>query len=220
MHRMQLPEGEIHVWFAPIEIAGSVAGLLSQPEVERAGRFRVEAPRQRCIAARGLLRQLLGRYLDADPRRLAFVEGEHGKPALADGGIEFNISHADDLVALAFGRTALGVDVEAVRPMRDAVQIARRFFSAEEAERVIEAENVDDVFFTIWTAKEAVVKAIGRGIGAGLQRFTVPHPASALQRVRGFDQWWIASVSPQAEDYRAAVAVGTPELRIVTRELA
>src|SRR5438046_594202 len=152
---MHLPTDEIHIWFAPINVAGSVAGLLSPAEVERAARFRFEELRMRSIASRGVLRELLGRYLAVDPRRLAFVEGEYGKPALADGGVEFNVSHSDELIALAFGRgTAVGVDVEAVRPLPDALKIARRFFSPEEAARVEEAEDVEEVFFTIWTAKE------------------------------------------------------------------
>jgi 4'-phosphopantetheinyl transferase len=219
---MHLPATELHVWFAAIDVSPAVADLLAPDEAERAARYHYEADRMRSTAARGVLRALLGRYLDADPRQLAFVQGEHGKPALADDGIEINASHSGDLVALAFARgVSVGVDVERLRPMRDAAALARRFFSPEEVERVESADNVEDAFFTIWTAKESVVKALGKGLGADLRSFTVPRPSPALAEVTGMSRWSVAAITPPRDGYRAAVAIASGrEWRIVVKEFA
>jgi 4'-phosphopantetheinyl transferase len=69
----------------------------------------------------------------------------------------------------------VGVDVERIRPMRDADRIAERFFSAREAEafcKVPPAEQ-DAAFFSLWTRKEAWLKATGDGISESLSKFEV-----------------------------------------------
>lgn len=208
---MELPPHEVHVWFATIDVADQVASLLDDSEQARAARYRFEEDRRRSIAARGLLRSLAASYLGSDARALRFVEGEHGKPSLAgDGDLELNASHSGDLVALAFTRgTAVGVDVERVRSMRDAREVSQRFFSPREVELVRAAPDIDATFFTIWTAKEAVVKALGRGIGASLQSFAVPMDARAFERVLGWDEWCVAHVDAPLDGYRAAVSVAS-----------
>src|SRR5437764_4487936 len=109
--RPQLGAGEVDVWRADLAVGGDgVRELLSDRERERAARF-VRARDGLCWAhAHGILRALLARYVDADPRTLRFEEGVHGKPRLAaaaasgraagaDGraaGLRFNLSHSGE----------------------------------------------------------------------------------------------------------------------------
>ena len=117
-----------------------------------------------------MLRALLGRWLERDPAGLRFVLGEHGKPALASGELEFSVSHSGDLVAIAVAEgRAVGIDVERVRDVEEE-RVADRLFAPAEAEalRSLPAAERTSEFFRLWTRKEAYVKALGTGIATGL----------------------------------------------------
>ena len=185
--RLERPvEGEVHVWRVALdqgdEVVAGLRGVLAADEVARAERFHFERHRRRFTMARGALRRLLGGYLGTAPEAVRFEYGAREKPRLAEpgstsgSGVEFNLSHSSEmaLVAVTVG-PEVGIDVEAVRPMEDALAISERFFSA--AERVVlaacpESER-DEAFFRCWTRKEAYVKAVGDGIALGLDRFDV-----------------------------------------------
>jgi 4'-phosphopantetheinyl transferase len=214
----------IDVYFVDVRDSGdvveSLAQLLTESELIRANRYRFADDRRRSIVARAATRRLLGRYLDADPRSLVIVEERHGKPALLNRDIEFNASHSGDLVALAFAKeTPVGIDVEQRRRLSDALGLAQRYFSAEEVAIVTAAADVVAAFLTIWTAKEAIVKATGEGIGAGdLRGFTVPFGESQMRLV--IDGWSVASVDPPLDGYYAAVAARAEDGRVNSRTIA
>jgi 4'-phosphopantetheinyl transferase len=208
----------IDVYFVDVNVADDVldalASLLTIAERARADRYRFPDDRRRSIVARAAMRHFLGRYLGTDAATLIIDEEEFGKPVLRGREIEFNASHSGDLVALAFAReTPVGVDVERRRQVRDALALARRYFSAEELAIVERAADPGDAFFSIWTAKEAIVKASGKGIGTGdLHGFTVPFRDPQLRAV--IDGWSVAAVDPDRDGYYAAVAARDGERRI------
>ena len=206
-----LSRAEVHVWRANLHLdtprVEALENILSPEERYRAERFRFEVDRLRYKTAHGLLREILARYLAVLPASLTFVQGAHGKPSLTayEGRrtLRFNLSHSENmaLIAVAIDRE-VGVDVESVRRHVEAVEIARRFFSAEEAAALAELQSGrrNRAFFELWTRKEAVLKAIGMGIAAG---------SSALQQAGGkhpdFLQWRVRSLEP-APGYLGAVA--------------
>ena len=149
------PVDEVHVWSIPI---GSEArprdddlSLLDDRERERAGRFRIEHGRRDYVASHSATRRILARYLDAKPRALRFESGERGKPHLVGApghrSLHFNLSHSADAALLAVTRIGpLGVDVEAVRTLPDADDIAERFFARGERDalrRIDAAERAE-----------------------------------------------------------------------------
>lgn len=177
-----LPRGEVHVWRGGLEPAADVLArleaTLADDERARAARFVFPRHRVQYVACRGILRELLGRYLDTEPRAVRFRYTAHGKPEL-DGvvsDLRFNVSNCETvgLFAFASGRV-VGVDVERLRPMDDALAIAERFFSAPENAvfRATPAEGRDAAFFRCWTRKEAYIKAVGEGLSMPLDRFDV-----------------------------------------------
>ena len=222
---IRLPDGEVHVWRAtlarsPVELA-RLSALLDDEERSRAGRFRFPVHRDRFVAGRGVQREILARYLGADPAALRWRQAAHGKPELdgpaAAGGLRFNVSNAEDglLVAVARGRE-LGVDLEPLRPMPDGAEIARRFFSAPEIEvfDAIPTEGRDLAFFTCWTRKEAFIKAVGEGLSMPLDRFDVtlaPGEPARLLRTRGGDpaevERWTLRELDAGPEWVAALAV-------------
>ena len=200
----------IDVYFVDVTVADDVldalANLLTTAERARADRYRFADDRRRSIVARATTRHFLGRYLNAEASTLIIDEEEFGKPVLRGGEIEFNASHSGDLVALAFSReTAVGVDVERRRQLTNPLALARRYFSAEEVAIVEDAAEPNDAFFAIWTAKEAIVKASGKGIAtSNLHGFTVPFRDPELRPV--IDGWSVAALDPNRDGYYAAVA--------------
>ncbi len=203
----------IDVYFIDVNVSrdviGALAELLTETERARADRYRFDDDRRRSIVARAATRRILSRLTGIAPRELHIVEGEHGKPGLAGGEIELNASHSGDLVALAFARvTPVGIDVERRRKLHDALALARRYFSEAELAFVEGAEDIGAAFFIVWTAKEAIVKASGKGIGASdLRGFTVPFGAARLQQVTG--TWSVATLEPPMHGYHAALAART-----------
>jgi 4'-phosphopantetheinyl transferase len=213
----------IDVYFVDVNVADEViealANLLTIPERARADRYRFPDDRRRSIVARAAARRFLGRALGSDPATLVIDEEEFGKPVLRGREVEFNASHSGDLVALAVAReTAVGVDVERRRKMTDTLALARRYFSAEEVDIVEHAADAGDAFFAIWTAKEAIVKASGKGIGTGdLRGFTVPFRDPQLRPV--VEGWSVAALDPNREGYFAAVAARDGEWRIAIKSI-
>ncbi len=203
----------IDVYFIDVnvsrEVIGALAELLTDIERARADRYRFDDDRRRSIVARAATRRILSRFTGTAARELPIVEGEYGKPELAGGEIEFNASHSGDLVALAFApQTPVGIDVERRRKLHDALALARRYFSEAELAFVEGAEDTGAAFFIVWTAKEAIVKASGKGIGASdLRGFTVPFGAAQLQLVTG--AWSVAMLEPPMPGYHAALAART-----------
>lgn len=167
--------------------------VLVDDERDRAAGFLVEQERLRFIVARATLRRLLAERLGVPARAIRLARGPHGKPRLAapfaESGLRFNVSHSRNVAAYAFTqRGEIGVDVEAIRPMKDADDIARRFFSRNERRDFFSLDPVDRclAFFRCWTRKEAFLKAIGEGLSHPLTAFDVslkPGDAPRLLRV-------------------------------------
>jgi 4'-phosphopantetheinyl transferase len=171
-------EGAVHVWRANLTAeADGLEDLLNQDERERAARIVRACDRIRWARSRGVLRALLGRYLDRDPRQLAFVLGPQGKPALRagtepDADLRFNLSHSGALVlyAVAVGRE-VGIDVEVARRQVDEVAIAARVLGHDQARRLarLDPEARTREFLRAWVTHEATVKCRGAGLATPSQ---------------------------------------------------
>jgi len=169
--------------------------LLSGTERQRASRFTFDCDRRRFTVARGQLRRLLSTRLGTQPEAIEFVYGVHGKPSLAqrcaESDLHFNVSHSDDIAVYAFSvEHEVGVDIESIRVMRDAEDIAASFFSPNENDAYLALDpNERPVgFFNCWTRKEAFIKALGDGLCQPLDSFDVsltPGKPAKILRVEG-----------------------------------
>jgi 4'-phosphopantetheinyl transferase len=197
----------IDLWTWPLEASpretAALEAVLSTNERRRAASFVFALDRHRFVVGRGRLRQILSRYVALPPEALRFRYGAHGKPALSPGRPApcFNLSHSGGLAALVIADCDVGVDIEEVRPVDGAV--AERFFSASENAALRGLRGVDwrDAFYRCWTRKEAVVKALGKGLSLRLSSFdvSVAPSASLLLRLEGCreaaSQWSIVDVA-------------------------
>ena len=215
---------EVHLWRTnldlQIEQIQELAQLLCADEKNRAARFYFEQHRNRFIVARGQQKVILGNYLGIAPTQIEFVYSSRGKPNLAPScngkRLQFNVSHSQDLALYGFAcDRAIGVDLEYLRPMDDANQIAQRFFSARESATIKSLPEPEKslAFFQVWTAKEAYLKATGDGIGSSLDRVEIsflPNEPLRLLAVDGDEEaaarWRLDSLTPAA-NYIATIAV-------------
>jgi len=200
----------IHVYFIDVDVPAGViralANTLTDRERARAEAFRFDDDQRRSIVARAATRLLLARRLAVPAASLEIIDGEHGKPALRNGEMDFNASHSGRLVTVAITNgDPVGVDIEARRRLRDPARLAHRFFSPAEIAIIDSAADREQAFLTIWTAKEAIVKATGRGIAASdLRSFSVPFAPLRLSPV--FDKWSVATLAAPLPGYYAALA--------------
>ncbi|MEL6581715.1 MAG: 4'-phosphopantetheinyl transferase superfamily protein [Cyanobacteria bacterium J06621_12] len=217
----KLEKHQAHIWRANLDLNTTeitkLAALLSPDETVRANRFRFRQHKRRFIAARGILRQLLGAYLEANPCSLNFSYGEKGKPVLSSSTkLQFNVSHSQEYALLGFiPEHLIGVDIEYQRAIPDALKIAQRFFSPQEFKMLRETvpSQQAKLFFQLWTAKEAYLKALGTGLSGSLTEAEIafdcnqsPYLLSMQEKPAPISDWSLYSCTPVA-NYLGAIAI-------------
>ena len=189
-----LDEADVALWLVRLADAPPTmlegAQTLSLAEHAAGARFKSPILQTRFLQRRVALRAILAGYLGVPAAELLFTENEFGKPALhaslASTGLSFNSSHSGPVAVIAVGKSRrIGIDVEAVRPIKDAEKIAARFFSSQEstALRALDPDDRNTGFLQCWTRKEAVIKALGGGLSIPLDSFAVslqPHQPAAI----------------------------------------
>ena len=206
---------ELHVWRAQLDLPPALlqrmASTLSSDETVRAERFLIARAGERSVAARGILRQLLGIYLGLDPAKVEFCYGPEGKPSLStihNSNLHFSVSHSGRMALFAVcGGAELGVDIEEVKSDFKGMQIASHFFSEKEIAELakLPPKLADEAFFECWTAKEAYVKARGQGLSIPLRSFTVEF-GSREQLLQDEDgSWWSCYALEPAPGFAGAV---------------
>jgi 4'-phosphopantetheinyl transferase len=181
----ELLNEEVHVWCLELNEFRLINleiyhDLLSQDEKDRAKKFYYEKDRDHFIGACGVLRCLLGMYLDMLPSKLAFKYNPHGRPLLdvPPGGsdIYFNVTHSENIALYAFSRThPVGVDIEFIRQDIEWEALADNFFSINETCMIHSVKPCHqlEAFYRCWTRKEALLKGLGVGLSIPLNQFEV-----------------------------------------------
>nr|WP_052745847.1 4'-phosphopantetheinyl transferase superfamily protein [Allosalinactinospora lopnorensis] len=230
-------------WADPAWASPALLDLLDERERERHARFRFEADRNRYAVAHALARLVCAREAGCAPDEVAFSlhcrgcarkpggrSEPHGKPR-PDGpahGLEISLSHSGDRVALALTRgVAVGTDVERVSAERDIEGIIEYALTGAEraALESLPPEAHVNGFFGYWARKEALLKATGDGLSAGLSSISVngPHEPAELHAWNAPEppeHAWLTDLDA-GPDYRAALAVLAPgPLTVVPRDAA
>jgi 4'-phosphopantetheinyl transferase len=222
---LDLPTHEVHVWRASLarspEEVERLMGVLAEDERARAARFHFAHDARRFGVGRALLRVLLSRYTQVAAEKVQFQYSQYGKPVLAgqEQGLYFNLSHSHEMALYAFSvQQEPGIDIEFLRrPIPDAVQLAKRFFSAQEYQLLasLPLNEVPAHFFRMWVRTEAVLKAQGIGL-SGLDHYTDVGFGEARPGITG--AMAVYELQP-APDYVAALALPKPVQQVVYWEL-
>lgn len=206
--------------------------LITDNEALRAARFIFERDRQQFLVTRALVRTVLSRYADVDPRDWRFAENQFGKPYVSGPGdlpVAFNLSHTAGLVVCAVAATeTIGVDVERMDREVEYLNIAKRFFAETEWQLVKSApsDRRAEVFFRVWTLKEAYIKAHGSGLSVPLSSFTVlpsndmPPSLELLDSSPGGGDRWQFAQLVLDERFQVAVCMdaATTELEVCVHD--
>ena len=219
-----LGRGEIHLWCAWLDdhhlAASPNESPLSADERARAAAFHFDRDRRRYVAARLVLRRLLGRYLRTGPAALAFAYGPQGKPALTVSGsaadLQFNLSHSGPLALLALARsTRLGTDLEQLRELPDLASLEERVFVAGDCprQRALAPPARQDNFYRRWTQLEASGKFWGTGLDLD-HAAPVPDQVEPADPAAGF----IGCIAYDGPPLRVRTYRGTPEALIAPAE--
>jgi 4'-phosphopantetheinyl transferase len=212
----QVSPADVDVWVTQLQhchdgqLLTRYVSLLSEEEFARWRRFVFEQDRHAYLVSHVLVRAILGQLLQAESGDLTFGEGPHGKPFLRHplsslGRLDFNLSHTNGITILC---TALdrdvGVDVEYLGRSAP-LDVAYHWFSELEVRELNQCLPGDraERFWSLWTLKEAYLKAIGDGLSVPLDSFSFalnrPGALDFTTSVRGFakaSRWWFAQWSP------------------------
>lgn len=179
--------------------------LLDPWERARAAGFHFDKDRSRFVICHGWLRRILGEREKARPESLELLLGGHGKP-FAAGHWQFNLSYGGHWVVIATAeQMPIGVDLEPFRLLPDALSMARNYFTSDEnslIERTCEPTRSRH-FLTLWTRKEAYLKATGLGLTAPLNQITMGLKNSCVYD--GTNQRWRLVNLPGLKSHAAAL---------------
>ncbi len=184
---------------------------LTDLEIDAIQRLHKQQDRKRKIISKAILKQLIAQFIAIDVKKIIIAKTSSGKPYLVNNPhppLYFNSSDSDDLVLLAFSRTEIGVDIEYKCNKLLMDEISSTNFTRQEQMQLQLAPDPLDYFYTIWTRKEAILKAAGTGVNDYLNELSVANgvnPVSlSVLPLKG--NWYVHSfnISPLA---KAAVAV-------------
>ena len=181
---INLPKNEVHIWNFDLNkyllLIDKFSNILSEEELMRAGKFYFDRDKNWFIISRGLLRVFVNVYSSIPAKEINFIFNDFGKPSLQKSynsyDLQFNLSHSKNFMNIGFvNDTHIGIDVELMKPFKDHLEIAKRFFSAAEVEQLLSfpADKILDGFYSCWTAKESVIKLSGEGLSFPLKEFDV-----------------------------------------------
>ncbi|WP_387692406.1 4'-phosphopantetheinyl transferase family protein [Photorhabdus sp. RM71S] len=187
---MNIADNEIHIWYACDEEIDAEFALLhykqflTLDELEQYKKFYFEKNKHQYLVTRTLVRHVLCKYLqDVLPMELKFVTNTNKKPYVSPSQmrfpLQFNISHTDKMIVIAVTKSnEVGIDVEYLDRDNCTFDIAERFFAESEYQQLkaLSPEQQKRRFFSLWTLKEAYVKACGKGLYIPLDEFWFSFP--------------------------------------------
>jgi len=235
-----LKPNSVDIWLVyPQDIVASellehYAALLSDEERKRKDRFHFPKHRHFYLVTRALEKSLLSRYTGIAAADLRFDRNAYGKPQLRQPAeadpLHYNISHTDQLIMMACYRSgSIGIDLESPQRDVDHTAIAPLCFTPAELtliEKQTTAVAQTHQFFEFWTLKEALIKAVGKGMSIPLHSiaFDLTQPGHIDYRDENDKEHgsWHAFTFEADEDHLAAVCIpvkAEPTLSVTMRTI-
>ncbi len=148
----ELSEAELEQWYHEMD----------PHRQEKCKRYQNSLAQRQCIAADHLARVALSNYLHCSPNKISFSYTLSGKPYLEGNPIFFSLSHSDTMVACIVSATPVGIDIEKMKPVSQAIR--ERICTPTELEYLHSASTEEEClyrFFYLWTRKEVLFKIDG-----------------------------------------------------------
>jgi len=187
--------------------------MLDNREKERANRFHFPEHRRSYIHRHAAYRQILARHINIPTNKIQISISKYGKPFVNNGACHYNTSHSKSLAILALSEVMpLGIDIEYINPDIINLDLIKQVMTSAEQNTFQKTPShmQANYFFNVWTAKEAFVKAIGKGLSISPSTISTNHstvsttPSTAINKIsfkiEATPQEWygnILSISPQ-----------------------
>ncbi len=213
-------EGAVHLWSwllpAEAQTLSELEATLSEDEWRRVRRTASHHHANQFVSGRGMVRRILGSYLELPPHEIRFRYGRQGKPEL-DGfplnSLAFNYSDSYELAVLSVvAGHPIGVDVERIRPLSKAEAVNAAGSAEEPSDRseACYALRETEAFLSAWARREAAAKAEGSGLQL-LSEALAPSLAAPARRPPGNDldegpSRWRVYPLPLPASYAGALA--------------
>jgi 4'-phosphopantetheinyl transferase len=228
---LELSGNDVHVWLAKIDQPRlwieRFSQILSEEELTKANNFIFIQDKDRFIVSHGLLRTMLANYVKIDPKQLSFGYTINGKPYITtkysiDSDLSFNMSHSHNVAIYTFTlNRRIGIDIEFIRYIKNIDQLISFIFSKNDRMAInkLPEKQKQEAFLSIWTRKEAYVKAIGGCLSniCSQYRFLsdLDNPPDLLHdelEIRNTSDWFFQTLLPDS-DYIATIAVEGNDLQ-------
>lgn len=177
--------GEIHLWFVDdtqchdTQLLSQYQRMLNAEECIKQQRFHFPKRRHQYLVSRALIRTVLSFYEPTVfPKQWQFKKNSYGKPFIKNSltrELKFNLSHTEKQIVLAITlNKEIGTDVENLQRSNNTNEIAKHFFSPTEIMQLstLPSEKQRNRFFSLWTLKEAYIKACGDGLSIPLNHLS------------------------------------------------
>jgi len=141
---------------------------LNEVEKDKANKFKIERAKNTYILAHFLNHYFLNKFHFSSNKTTYYQIGEFGKPYYENNPLlNFNISHAQNMVTLAYFNNEIGIDIEHIKNDNEQIDLVRKqYFSSSENKNI---DNNYELFYKYWTKKESILKAISCGISSELK---------------------------------------------------
>lgn len=203
----------MHAWLVDLDGEIDVAGaVLDEPERDRAASYVRPLDGARFAASRAALRGLLARYAGRTARTLELAADSRGRPRLAGHDLQFSLARSGALALIAISPGPVGADLERIESRPGLADLAASRFGASEAACIARgcAGSPLRAFYRHWTAKEACLKAVGRGLrGLGDAELDCDGPPAIKWR-GGPAVGWALSIIELPAGYAGAVVASQP----------
>jgi 4'-phosphopantetheinyl transferase len=187
-----------------------LSNFLTIDELDRANRYHQTKDKNRFIIGRAFLKLILRELTGLDAREINFKYEKNKKPYLPDmSHMFFNVSHSGDYGIIGISNVfKIGVDIEKLDLNYNFSEILPTVFCAKEIQYIDEELDSSKIFYTLWTRKEALVKAMGKGIDDDFPNITVLDGTNQLKssHSKNTGNWQVFSLDI-SEEYLAAVAI-------------
>ena len=170
--------------------------LVSDQRREQALRFSHLFGQYCCLKSYELLCELL-REWGSDIQLPVFEYNEYGAPSI-QGGPYFSISHCKEGIAVAVDSQPIGIDIESVRPFKEALM--HKTMNPAEQSAILSSDDPDWAFTRLWTKKEAVLKMQATGIISDLHEVLSAAPNTRFTSFDNANHHYVLTIAQLTVD--------------------
>lgn len=170
--------------------------LVSDQRREQALRFSHLFGQYCCLKSYELLCELL-REWGSDIQLPVFDYNEYGAPSI-QGGPYFSISHCKEGIAVAVDSQPIGIDIESVRPFKEALM--HKTMNPAEQAAILSSDDPDWAFTRLWTKKEAVLKMQATGIISDLHEVLAAAPNTRFTSFDNANRHYVLTIAQLTVD--------------------